>query len=211
MSDYVNEYRAMPSVIETAFQAEQQRQHEAEERVAAWHAELERTAGEHVGETVNFQIVKNEPAGLGLDEIKAEAYRQGWDAAQLDKLARLPAGEVRVVDAETGGMKGSKLARFDMIPPDVLWELAEHYGKGEAKYPSDPETGQPNWQKGYDWRLSVAALLRHLNQFLMGEDFDAETGTSHLIAVMWHAAALRWFQLHGRGKDYRDVANGIAA
>jgi hypothetical protein len=113
------------------------------------------------------------------------------------------ANEVRVVDPETGGMKGSKLARFDMIPPDVLWELAEHYGKGEAKYPSDPETGEPNWQKGYSWRLSVAALGRHIFQFLKGEDIDEETGSSHLVAAIWHLFALRWFQLHKRGKDYR--------
>lgn len=110
--------------------------------------------------------------------------------------------EVTVVDKETGGMKGSKLARFDMIPPDVLWELAEHYGKGEAKYPSD-ETGLPNWQRGYDWRLSSAALQRHLFSFLAGEDIDPETGSSHLIAVLWHAMALRWFQLHEKGRDYR--------
>lgn len=115
----------------------------------------------------------------------------------------LNADEVRIVDKNTGGMKGSKLARFDMIPPDVLWELAEHYGKGEAKYPSDPETGQPNWERGYSWRLSVAALERHLNAWLKGEDTDEETGSSHLICVIWHAMALRYFQLHDKGKDYR--------
>jgi hypothetical protein len=87
-----------------------------------------------------------------------------------------------------------------MVPPDVLWELAEHYGKGEAIYPSDPD---PNWQRGYSWRLSVAALHRHLAQWESGEDTDAETGSSHLIAATWHCVALRWFQLHGKGTDYR--------
>jgi hypothetical protein len=113
---------------------------------------------------------------------------------------------VEVVDPETGGRKGQKLARFDMIPSDVLWELAEHYGKGESKYPSD-ETGLPNWQRGYDWRLSVAALQRHLHAFLQGINEDPETGSSHLTAVMWHAIALRWFQLHGKGSDYRSLSD----
>lgn len=108
-----------------------------------------------------------------------------------------------VVDSETGGMKGQKLARFDMIPQDVLWELATHFGKGEGKYPSDPETGEANWKKGYKYSLSSAALMRHLSLFLQGEDVDEETGSSHLIAVMWHAAAMRWFQLHERGTDDR--------
>lgn len=115
----------------------------------------------------------------------------------------MPTGqEVTVVDEKTGGAKGSKLARFDMIPSDVLWELAEHYGKGEEKYPSD-ENGLPNWQRGYNWRLSTSALQRHLHAFLMGEDLDEETQSSHLIAVIWHATALRWFQLHDKGTDYR--------
>lgn len=110
--------------------------------------------------------------------------------------------EVRVVDPKTGGEKGSKLARFDLIPPDVLWELAEHYGKGAVKYPPNKDDVS-NWQLGYNWRLSIAALERHLTQFKMGEDHDAETGTSHLVSIVWHAIALRWFQLHEKGTDYR--------
>jgi hypothetical protein len=89
-----------------------------------------------------------------------------------------------------------------MIPPDVLWELAEHFGKGEEKYPS-PEPGIANWQLGYDWNLSYAALQRHLAQWLMGESIDPETGSSHLMAVAWHAFALRWWEKHGRGTDTR--------
>ena len=110
--------------------------------------------------------------------------------------------EVRVVDPQTGGAKGSKLARFDLVPPDVMLELAEHYGKGSLKY------DDRNWEKGYDWGLSVAALERHLNAWKRGEDFDEETGSSHLVAVIWHAVALRWFQLHDKGKDFRQVSPG---
>lgn len=111
-------------------------------------------------------------------------------------------GETRVVDPTTGGAKGSKLARFDMVPFDVLWELAEHYGKGEQKYPSD-ETGLANWRRGYDWKLSYAALQRHIHQWGMGDPVDAETGSSHLTAAIWHLFALRWFELHGKGRDFR--------
>lgn len=108
------------------------------------------------------------------------------------------------MDSKTGGEKGSKLPRFDMIPPDVLWELAEHYGKGEVKYPSD-ENGLANWRRGYDWKLSYAALQRHIHQWAMGEANDAETGSSHLIAGIWHLFALRWFETHGKGKDFRTL------
>jgi hypothetical protein len=143
-----------------------------------------------------LHIYENAPKPENMPELTARLRAAGI----LPKPA--PADTTFVVDEETGGVKGQKLARFDMIPPDVLWELAEHYGRGEAKYPSD-ETGLPNWQRGYSWRLSVAALLRHFYAFLQGEDVDPENGSSHLIAVIWHAMALRYFQLHGKGKDHR--------
>lgn len=113
---------------------------------------------------------------------------------------QVPTGQETRVVSETGGAKGSKLARFDLIPFEVLWELAEHYGKGCAKY------DERNWQRGYPWSLSIAALMRHLTQFLMGEDIDEETGTPHIVAVAWHAFALRWFMLHKPEFDDRDVA-----
>jgi len=105
--------------------------------------------------------------------------------------------EVRVTDPKTGGQKGMKLARFDLIPPEYEWELAEHYGKGAKKY------ADRNWEKGYDWSLAYQALRRHLNQWWRGEDRDPETGTHHLIAVIWHAIALYTFQLRGLGNDNR--------
>lgn len=94
--------------------------------------------------------------------------------------------EVRVTSA-TGGQKGEKLAAFDQIPPQQLWRLAEHYGKGAQKYSPD------NYRFGYDWRASYAALQRHLNQFWMGEDIDPETGSMHLIAAAWHCFTLAEF------------------
>ncbi len=64
--------------------------------------------------------------------------------------------EVRIVNETTGGEKGQKLARFDLIPIGPLTRLAEHYGKGAAKY------ADRNWELGYDWSLSYGALMRHL-------------------------------------------------
>ena len=91
--------------------------------------------------------------------------------------------------SETGGTKETKQARFDQMPSGVMWELAEHYGKGNAKYPAD-EDGIDNWRKGYDWSLSYAAAQRHLNLFWQGEDIDPETGSKHLIAAAWHCLAM---------------------
>lgn len=91
--------------------------------------------------------------------------------------------EVRVT-SETGGSKGTKPARFDLIPAEALTTLAELYGFGATKY------ADHNWRKGYDWSLSFAALQRHAWLFWGGEDDDAETGLPHMASVAFHALAL---------------------
>ena len=96
--------------------------------------------------------------------------------------------EKRVVNEKTGGAKGSKPQRFDLIPPDALWALAEHFGKGAEKYQEDR-----NWERGTAWSLNFAAAQRHMWQWWDGEDFDEEIGSSHLIAAMWHMAVLFHF------------------
>lgn len=96
-------------------------------------------------------------------------------------------GEYRVTSS-TGGQKNNKLARFDLIPPQALWDLAEHYGRGAEKYEDH------NWTRGYPWSLSIAALHRHLNLFQQGEELDPETGTPHIVAVAWHAFTLMTFR-----------------
>jgi Domain of unknown function (DUF5664)/Domain of unknown function (DUF4406) len=116
------------------------------------------------------------------------------DVAEIKGLI---GGETRIIDPVSGAAKGSKLARFDLVPEDVIYELAEHYGKGCAKYAAR------NWEGGYAYGLSYAAARRHMAAFWSGEDTDEETGSSHLIAAAWHLIALRWFQIHGKGTDDR--------
>lgn len=103
--------------------------------------------------------------------------------------------ETRVKDPTTGGEKGTKLARFSLIPSEFLWALAEHYGIGAKKY------AERNWEKSYAWSLSADALDRHWHQWKMGETHDPETGSHHLIAVAWHACAMFIFELRRIGTD----------
>lgn len=116
--------------------------------------------------------------------------------------------ETRIVDSGTGGQKGQKLARFDLIPADALQALARHYGVGALKYEDD------NWLKGYDWKLSVGAAGRHLNAFHRGEStyverfvghdgVPYEVETHHLIALAWQAFTLWVFEMRGLGDDSR--------
>lgn len=66
-------------------------------------------------------------------------------------------------------------------------------------------SGDRNWERGYNWSLSVDALERHLNQWKAGEIYDPETGTHHLICVAWHACALFCYSIFGKGTN--DVHN----
>lgn len=87
----------------------------------------------------------------------------------------------------TGGMKGVKEERYDLIPVDSLRWLAILYGRGAVKYDAH------NYRKGYEWSKSYAALQRHLNKFWAGEDYDEETGVPHVICAAWHCFALSEF------------------
>lgn len=91
--------------------------------------------------------------------------------------------EVRSVSS-TGAEKGTKLARFDLIPIGPLTELAKHFGRGALKYDDH------NYRRGYEWSKSYAACMRHLTQFWSGEDCDEETGTPHVISAAWHCFAM---------------------
>lgn len=92
-------------------------------------------------------------------------------------------GEVRTVSS-SGGEKGVKPARFELIPPRALFALAELYGKGAEKYEDR------NWERGYEFSKSFGAMMRHAWLFWSGEDDDSETGKPHMASVMFHAAAL---------------------
>jgi len=126
-------------------------------------------------------------------------------------------GEVRLTSA-TGGQKGSKLAAFDQISPEVEWMVAEHFGKGARKYAAH------NFRKGYPWSLSYSALRRHLADFWAGKEYDVcpddcptwegetcehgrvcinHTGSLHIVAVIWHAMVLTEFYLHHKEYDDR--------
>lgn len=114
----------------------------------------------------------------------------------------IPASEVRVT-SETGAAKGTKPARFDLIPTDSLWELAEHYGKGSEKY--GVEVGDlDNWRKNYHWSLSYAAAYRHLTAAMGGEDVDEETGSKHVIAAAWHMLTLAHYLNNPEARQYDD-------
>lgn len=95
------------------------------------------------------------------------------------------------------GVKGSKEARFDLVPPEAAWLEAVVYGKGAAKY------AERNWEMGYEWGKTIAALERHIQLFKAGEDIDPEFGLPHMAHARWHTGVLIAFQARNIGTDDR--------
>ena len=59
--------------------------------------------------------------------------------------------------------------RFDLIPPDVLRELAKVLTRGARKY------AERNWERGMKWSNCRASKERHWNDWLRGRRVDPES------------------------------------
>lgn len=134
--------------------------------------------------------------------------------------------EVRTTSS-TGGQKGVKLERFDLIPVGPLTELARHFGRGALKYKDH------QWRKGYEWSKSYSAIQRHTTAFWGGEDYDVcppdgdgcsfvtaegepfetdtpntcynHTGNHHMVCAAWHAFVLLEFKDTHQDHDDRYI------
>ena len=96
--------------------------------------------------------------------------------------------------SNTGGMKGEKPSRFDLIPVKALTALAEHYGKlGGDGTPGTQKYDARNWELGFEFHKSYAAAIRHLTEFWAGNDIDSPSSSHHLIAAAWHCLTLYTF------------------
>lgn len=110
--------------------------------------------------------------------------------------------EERIVDESTGGAKGRKPQRMELLPWDALMSASEVFHFGALKY------DDRNWERGYAWSLSFGALMRHLAAWWQGEDLDPESGLSHLAHATFHVLALHANELRGNGHDDRPRTSG---
>jgi hypothetical protein len=156
------------------------------------------TLGRRLGANGN-RSSNSAPASTREIGLPHHVYSSGdEDGAEFLKRSGHQPDEVRI-KSKTGGEKGRKDVRLDLVPPEPLWEVARVYGFGAMKYDDH------NYLKGYAWSLSYAALLRHITQWANGESDDPESGLSHLAHAAWHCFALYMFQRHALGTDDRIV------
>jgi len=129
-----------------------------------------------------------------------DAFEPTWHSTWQVSFDAVDGGQR--LRAPSGGEKNTRLARYDLIPPDSLRHLAEHYGRNSKTHGGKYD--DRNWERGYPFSWSTRALLGHLVDWLEGENEVADSVTPEqraagippahpLDAVIWHAMALRAF------------------
>lgn len=73
--------------------------------------------------------------------------------------------------------------RFDLITPFALMRIALVYEKGAKKYEDR------NWEKGFPFSRVLDSAIRHIIQYMMGEDNE-----DHLAQAAWNLMALMHFE-----------------
>jgi len=69
--------------------------------------------------------------------------------------------------------------RYDLIPPECIKRMAQHYQAGALKY------SERNWEKGLPLMDTYASLMRHVMAWAEGK-----TDEDHLAAIVWNAFCL---------------------
>lgn len=106
--------------------------------------------------------------------------------------------EVRTTSS-TGGEKGVKQERYDLLPREGLDAIARVFGFGAAKY------ADHNWRRRYEWSKSYSALMRHMTAFWSGETHDPESGLPHVAHAGFHVLVLlTWLERDGIGSEFDD-------
>lgn len=163
-------------------------------KLACWVRPFDPETGD-VGKVIPREELYRKCSAKWASVFNVDPLAQARTTARAELLELGLAGEKRIVDPATGGAKGQKDARYDLMPFAALREIALVYGMGARKYDDD------NWRKGYAWRLSLGAMMRHIDQFAVGEIYDEESGLHHLAHAAWHCLCLITFQQFDLGTN----------
>jgi hypothetical protein len=86
---------------------------------------------------------------------------------------------------------------MDLLPVRAKQAIARVFDFGAKKY------ARHNWRDGFEYSRLIAAAERHLDAFNDGENFDEESGQSHLAHAACCIMMLLESQIKGYGTDDR--------
>ena len=91
--------------------------------------------------------------------------------------------------------------RYSLIPPEATKALASVLTYGAKKYKPN------NWKNAEDFDRYTDALYRHLDAWRGGQEFDEESGLSHLSHAITNIAFLIWHEANKVRVDNRSGRN----
>lgn len=136
--------------------------------------------------------------------FKSIEYSAVLDEVPNFRGVRIHSGNMQPYEEkDSAGIKQDKeKLRLDLIPADVIEEVAKVYTYGASKY------GDRNWEKGLLYSRPYGAALRHIITWWKGENLDDETGVSHLAHAICELEFLLAFELRKLKKlDDRPYVN----
>lgn len=102
-----------------------------------------------------------------------------WERVQrrsVDEMTRRLADDPDTTNPKD--LQGQKKPQLHLVPPVALLHMAKVMELGASKY------GPYNWrEKAVRSTVYVSAAMRHLSQYLDGEDVDPESGQPHIAHV----------------------------
>lgn len=99
-------------------------------------------------------------------------------------------------DKGEGLRKNAGKIRYDLLPSHATEQLARVLTKGAEKY------APRNWEKGMNWSTVLGSMMRHVEAFKKGEDYDPETGLLHTAHIMANASFLtEYYNIFPQGDD----------
>lgn len=102
-------------------------------------------------------------------------------------------------EKEAGLKYDAGKSAMDLLPFDALAEVGAVLEYGRVKYAAR------NWEKGMSWGRLVAASMRHLAAWMMGQESDTESGQRHLAHFACCALMLCALTKRNVGTDDRKV------
>ena len=91
--------------------------------------------------------------------------------------------------------------RWSLVDFESLEDMVKVLEFGANKY------SEENWKKGLKWREVIESMLRHIIAFLRGEDYDKESGISHIGHIMCNAMFIAYMFKNRKDLDNRFKTN----
>jgi len=109
------------------------------------------------------------------------------------------AGVKEVVIVKEGIKHDKNKPRLSLIPTQLIEGVGAVMTFGSKKYKKN------NWKQLDDPSRYLDALWRHLEAYRGGEEFDTETGLSHMAHIATNAGFLMWMDEYKEGWQDKDL------